>query len=263
MSESGVNRVCPCSEVSVRPCEPSFWFQVACSQLAAFVWLKHSEVLGFLKKQCHCTRFKKNHLFCGDYIIYHWWNAFILMRSSRTDGTILCNQHMNGIWMPVLFSHPQHRDDTRVRTQTVIPFYVVCGEEKGLSVLNSITHKITILNAVLRSDLNMLYDHSHYYVCSVYCNSKCLFIMLWLSKIFPLIVWDHATLQTRLHIQLLAKSLSLCSWIQKYVRQKSPPWPQSLTFHLYILVSVNMSSVVLRCWIDPERLKILIWLCGG
>lgn len=52
-------------------------------------------------------------------------------------------------------------------------------------------------------------------------------------------------------------SLSLCSWLQKNV---SPSWQQSLTFHLDILVTANMSSFVLRCWIDPERLKILIWL---
>lgn len=44
--------------------------------------------------------------------------------------------------MPVLFSHPQHRDYTQVLTQTVISFYVVCGEERGLSMLNSVTHKL-------------------------------------------------------------------------------------------------------------------------
>lgn len=37
----------------MRPSEAGFWFQVARSQLAAFVWLKHSETLGFLKMQYH------------------------------------------------------------------------------------------------------------------------------------------------------------------------------------------------------------------
>lgn len=37
----------------MRPFEAGFWFQVACSQLVAFVGQKHSEALGFLKKQCH------------------------------------------------------------------------------------------------------------------------------------------------------------------------------------------------------------------
>lgn len=77
--------------------------------------------------------------------------------------------------MPVLLSHPQHRDYAQVLTQTIISFYAVCGKEKGLSTLNSTsgtkedcsnTHKITILNALLWSDLNMLYDHFHY-PCSV------------------------------------------------------------------------------------------------
>lgn len=36
----------------MRPFEAGVWFQVARSQLAAFVGLKHSEALGFLKKQC-------------------------------------------------------------------------------------------------------------------------------------------------------------------------------------------------------------------
>lgn len=53
LPESGVHGVCPSSEVCVRPFEAGFWFQVARSQLAAFVGLKHSEALGFLKKQCH------------------------------------------------------------------------------------------------------------------------------------------------------------------------------------------------------------------
>lgn len=140
LPESGVHGVCPCSEVCVRPSEPGFWFQVACSQLAAFVWLKHSETLGFLKMQCHffSVLLKKKIMFRADYILSHWWNTFILMRSSHTDRTILCNQHMNGIWMPLLCSHPARRDYTPVLTQTVISFFAVSEMEKGLSTLSSI-----------------------------------------------------------------------------------------------------------------------------
>lgn len=78
LPESGVHGVCPCSEVCVRPFEAGFWFQVARTQLAAFVGLKHSEALGFLKKQCHfcvcvCVFyifFPRNLLFDSDYIIF-------------------------------------------------------------------------------------------------------------------------------------------------------------------------------------------------
>lgn len=62
----------------MRPFEAGFWFQVARTQLAAFVGLKHSEALGFLKKQCHfcvcvCVFyifFPRNLLFDSDYIIF-------------------------------------------------------------------------------------------------------------------------------------------------------------------------------------------------
>lgn len=63
---------------------------------------------------------KEKKMFRADYISSRWWNTFILMRSSHTDRTILCNQHMNGIWMPLLCSHPARRDYTPVLTQTVI-----------------------------------------------------------------------------------------------------------------------------------------------
>lgn len=60
----------------MRPFEAGVWFQVACSQLAAFVGLKHSEALGFLKKQCHflCVHECGFFFFClfdADYITFH------------------------------------------------------------------------------------------------------------------------------------------------------------------------------------------------
>lgn len=90
LPESGEHGVCPCSEVCVRPSEAGLWFQVARSQLAAFVWLKHSETLGVLKMQCH-FRFllKKSSVWCwlhhiplmkhfySDEIISYWWDHFV------------------------------------------------------------------------------------------------------------------------------------------------------------------------------------------
>lgn len=160
LPESGAHGVCPCSEDCVRPSEPGFWFQVACSQLAAFVWLKHRETLGFLKMQCHflCSLQEKDGRFRADYIIFHWWNTFILTRSSRTDGTILCNQHMNGIWMPVLFSHPEHRDYTPALTQTHLFLCCLWKRERPLSTEQHYLgtkedctrgHKMIILKAVV------------------------------------------------------------------------------------------------------------------
>lgn len=64
------------------------WFQVACSQLAAFVWLKHSETLGFLKMQCHSQgsvqeiiSFMRMTSYSIDEALVYWWDHFILMGS--------------------------------------------------------------------------------------------------------------------------------------------------------------------------------------
>lgn len=56
--------------------------------------------------------------------------------------------------------------------------------------------------------------------------------------------------------------LSLFSSLLESVRQEFIV-TQSLTFQSYILVRASMSSFVLRCWIDRERLKILICLTCG
>lgn len=112
-------------------------FPIGCFCLTKTQW-----DCGLLKDAVSLFRLssRKNNQFHADYIIhiFHWWNTFILTRSSHTDGTILCNQHMNGIWMLVLFSHPEHRDYTPVLTQAVVSFYAVCEIQNGLSTLNRI-----------------------------------------------------------------------------------------------------------------------------
>lgn len=78
----------------MRPFEAGVWFQVACSQLAAFVGLKHSEALGFLKQQCHflCVSVRECFFFffvCLMLITSHFIDE-MLMSSSHTDCGSFC-----------------------------------------------------------------------------------------------------------------------------------------------------------------------------
>lgn len=141
------------------------------------------------------------------------------MRSSHTDGTIFCNQHMNGIWMPVLFSHPEHRDYTPLLTETVISSFAVCAIEKGLLTLNSIPKQRKTVAAAIKSSYSMLcYDLTLIWpilLLYLQCNSKRMFIVSWLS-LFPWTVWDIASCQTWIQLHFSVKTPS--AWARDYKR---------------------------------------------
>lgn len=86
----------------------------------------------FFKKQRHFCALWRNRpflvlitsYFIDDTLLF-WWDGLTLM------GLFVCNQHMNGIWIRVLFSR-----------QAGMSFHsLVCARAKGLSSLSSILAK--------------------------------------------------------------------------------------------------------------------------
>lgn len=172
---SGVHGVCPSSEVCVRPSEPSLWFQVAHSQLAAFVWLKHRGTLGFLKMQrlfaCSvpgiiCIILTT--LYSMDGTLSHWWNHFILM-----EPFCVINIRMASEWLyyPIIQS-------TGTNRHCWCPPSCCLWKRGSLTILKHLWKQRAnwrlfcshTLSCTLWSYASVLYNYSYLYQWNLDCN---------------------------------------------------------------------------------------------
>lgn len=178
-----------------------------------------------------------------DESLLFWWNHLMLMGP-------FC---VINIWM--------ESENTSAIQKAIVSSFTVCAIAKG-SLNSLLGNKETVISAIKLSyamlwcclgliQIFYMINSSNSIVTTKYIHL--------VTVVFPLIVWTDASTHV-LNCSCQSRIFGFYLQLQKNVRHKSPSKPQTWSFHLYRLVRANVFSFVLRCWIDPERLKILTWL---
>lgn len=128
--------------------------------IGCFCWAKTQWGSGLFKAAvslfvCVCARVWVV-FFClldADYITFHWWNTDELI--SHWCRIILCDQNMNGIWMPVL-----SKEQISLTTVQAVGKRSTLGIGTGGRKTRT-THTIILCSDLLRFDTDILNDETY------------------------------------------------------------------------------------------------------